>query len=321
MREDCPHAPALSREDRARATSAGSPALAGLFRDVPIAYTMWERRVVQDLMAPHPDIPPCILIVDDDEATRELLEIVLDEAGYTTLLATSRDDARAVMAMERVDLILTDLSHPLPLTASDGLQALLAHAGQRPVGIMSGWNGSAEELQSHGFAFVIRKPFDLDDLVLSVARALVMPVRAEHDPQASVVHAYFAALTAHDWETLLALCTDTITYVLPTPVPFSATLHGKAAFRAYTDATFDHFPHTQFGDVQVYASPHGMAAHYPASWTDHAGSVAHLEGAVIFSFRGDVIDKIGVLLDADKLHTLLRTSDTGYDRGNQASDG
>ena len=33
--------PALSREDRARATSAGSPALARLFRDVPIAYTMW----------------------------------------------------------------------------------------------------------------------------------------------------------------------------------------------------------------------------------------------------------------------------------------
>ncbi len=262
-----------------------------------------ERRVVPDLMPTQPDVPPCILIVDDDEATREVLEIVLSEAGYSTLMATSLEDALAAMAMERVDLILTDLDQPPPRESSENLWTLREQAGKRPIGAMSGWSESVEELKGQGFAFLLRKPFDLDDLLLNVARSLVAPVSPE---QASVVHAYFAALTAHDWDKLLALCTDTITYVLPTPVPFSATVQGKAALRAYTDATFGHFPGARFEDVRVYASPHGMAAHYVASWNDLDGAEAHLDGAVIFSFQGLLIEKIGVLLDAGRMRNLLQ---------------
>lgn len=53
-----------------------------------------------------------ILVVDDDEAARNLLEAILDMDGYTVRSAASGEEALAAAAQQLPDLILLDVSMP-----------------------------------------------------------------------------------------------------------------------------------------------------------------------------------------------------------------
>jgi DNA-binding response OmpR family regulator len=63
----------------------------------------------------HPDIAirqAYVLIVDDEPRSRELLKAILTPEGYLVLTAASGEEALAVVARERPDLILLDLMMP-----------------------------------------------------------------------------------------------------------------------------------------------------------------------------------------------------------------
>ncbi len=247
-----------------------------------------------------------ILIVDDEHTTRDLLEIILSSEGYATLVAPSLEEAGALWRTQRVDLVLTDLlTHRAPASL-DVIRRLRDQVAPCPVGVVTEWSLDTEEVERLGFAFLVRKPFDLDYLLLNVAAGLSLPLGPEQEHQAAVVRRYFTALTNRDWDALLDLCHEDVTYVLPPPAPFAATLHGKAAFRQYTEETFRHFPAARFADVEVYATPQGLAARYAASWQAPEGQEMHQNGAVVFAFAGALIMQIGSLVDAEGLRGLLR---------------
>jgi predicted ester cyclase len=84
----------------------------------------------------------------------------------------------------------------------------------------------------------------------------------------------------------------------------------KAAFRAYTEATFSHFPTARFEDVRAYASPRGLAARYRGSWQSSDGTGQHLSGAVIFRFANSQISEIGVQLNGERLRQLVAARQT-----------
>jgi signal transduction histidine kinase len=58
------------------------------------------------------DIPPRVLIVDDERRNAELLKVMLASEGYTLLTATSGEDALALLADQQPDLILLDVMMP-----------------------------------------------------------------------------------------------------------------------------------------------------------------------------------------------------------------
>ncbi|MCA1598838.1 MAG: response regulator, partial [Chloroflexi bacterium] len=178
--------------------------------------------------------PPCVLIVEETAALRDLLETVLDDAGYAVLSACSLSDAATLLATRPCDLLLIDLTAPPAADPFAAVRALRDQAAPRPVGLLTTWTLSAAEAERQGFAFLVPMPFDLDRLLFAVAASIAQPLSPDQERQAHVVHRYFAALEARDWDALLALCTNDIRYVLPTPAPFATTLHGQAAFRAYT---------------------------------------------------------------------------------------
>jgi DNA-binding response OmpR family regulator len=61
-----------------------------------------------------------ILVVDDDEAIRNLLTEELEDEGYKVLIATNARDALKMVASEALDLVILDVRMP----GMDGLEAL-----------------------------------------------------------------------------------------------------------------------------------------------------------------------------------------------------
>jgi DNA-binding response OmpR family regulator len=116
-----------------------------------------------------------ILIVDDDQDIRHLLGHRLKAQGYEAVFAGDAISAVNQARTERPDLILLDLSLP----AGDGyvvmerLRAMPALEGI-PVIVVSARDPLSEEerFAQSGAAAFFRKPFDYEELVNAIGRAL-----------------------------------------------------------------------------------------------------------------------------------------------------
>ena len=61
-----------------------------------------------------------ILVVDDDDAIRMLINLEMTEAGYRVLTASNAQDALKMVETEDLDLVILDIRMP----GMDGLEAL-----------------------------------------------------------------------------------------------------------------------------------------------------------------------------------------------------
>ncbi|MDE3034576.1 MAG: sigma-54-dependent Fis family transcriptional regulator [Nitrospirota bacterium] len=118
--------------------------------------------------------PPSLLIIEDEERMRRLLELVLKPEGYDLRLAhTGEEGIRLLTDHEDLDLIVTDLQ----LGKASGLDVLEAAKRVRPdvpVLIITGYGTvkSAVEAMHKGAYDYISKPVDNDELKIVIARAL-----------------------------------------------------------------------------------------------------------------------------------------------------
>lgn len=248
---------------------------------------------------------PRLLVVEDDRDNRKTLCMLLADYGYEVIPASSLGMALTLVDTEAFQFILTDSFARTPEAVLTSLGGLLERAQPTPVGISTGWQLSEEDAQRAGFAFVAIKPYDFNQLLALIANALGTPLTPEQERQAATVRQYFALLSARDWDAFVELCTEDVTYVLPGNTPFSGTIVGKAAFRKYTEETFSVFPDARFEEVQIYASPTGLAARFKSQWRAPDGSTQQITGSTHFQFAGDRIKQIGVKLNDERLLALV----------------
>jgi CheY-like chemotaxis protein len=114
-----------------------------------------------------------MLVVDDDRAICELLEILLSEEGYEVACATTIARALDLAATHQVDLILFDMS----LADGDGEHFVeryrrLPQASARLIAV-SGIANLEQEATRIGADGFLTKPFEIDDLLSTVSRAMV----------------------------------------------------------------------------------------------------------------------------------------------------
>ncbi|MCU1756097.1 putative bifunctional diguanylate cyclase/phosphodiesterase [Pseudomonas helleri] len=134
-----------------------------------------------------PTTPATLLIVDDDEAIRKLLAIMLEDQGYQTLSAPSGEMALAMVASQPPDLILLDAMMP----GMDGYQvarhikANVATANI-PIIMLSGLSEQSARLSGleAGAEEVLSKPVANDELWLKVRNLLRLKAFGDHQ----VVH-------------------------------------------------------------------------------------------------------------------------------------
>jgi DNA-binding NtrC family response regulator len=119
-----------------------------------------------------------ILIVEDEEKLRRVLELQLASAGFDIDKAATAEEALRVV--DRADLVLTDLKLP----KMDGLEFLAVirrQNSQVPVIIMTAFGSveTAVEAMKAGATDFVLKPFSLDHVMQVVSKAL--EVRALRD--------------------------------------------------------------------------------------------------------------------------------------------
>lgn len=116
---------------------------------------------------------PLILVVDDEEGIRESLAGILEDEGYSVLLAGSGEEALRVMKDQHPEAILLDVW----LTGIDGIETLKLIRELKPdiPVIMISGHGNIElavRATRMGAYDFLEKPLSLDRVVLTVRRAL-----------------------------------------------------------------------------------------------------------------------------------------------------
>lgn len=116
-----------------------------------------------------------VLLVDDDEDTRDLLEMVLDGQGASVRAVCSAADARDAIHARAPDIVLTDIDLP----DEDGctlVAALRADATTRaiPAIALTGHSDGASRRRAveAGFQRFITKPFDVLSLASEIASVM-----------------------------------------------------------------------------------------------------------------------------------------------------
>jgi two-component system response regulator PilR (NtrC family) len=116
---------------------------------------------------------PNILVIDDELSMRELLEYMLTNEGYAVTCAETGREAISVLEKNHFDLLLCDIR----LGDITGLDVLRASKKQNPdnvVILISAYTTTetAIEAMNEGAYDYVPKPFDKDELLATVAKAL-----------------------------------------------------------------------------------------------------------------------------------------------------
>lgn len=115
----------------------------------------------------------CILVVEDDEDTRRLMEAVLSANGYAVILAEDGEDALAKLSSRHVDLMILDLMMPrmdgfeLALSirkVGNSLPILMVTAREAPADKRRGFLAGTDDYMV--------KPVDEEEMILRIKALL-----------------------------------------------------------------------------------------------------------------------------------------------------
>jgi DNA-binding NtrC family response regulator len=110
-------------------------------------------------------MPGRILIVEDRDSLRRMLELALRQEGYEVVAAADGAAALARLAERGFDLVLTDLKLP-DLSGIEVLAASRQAQPRVPVVVLTGYGtvGTAVEAMKLGAFDFLEKPLEIDDL-------------------------------------------------------------------------------------------------------------------------------------------------------------
>jgi len=114
-----------------------------------------------------------VLVVDDDASMQRMLRQRLEREGYAVQTAPNGEEGLDLIRKEVFNLIITDLRMP-KLRGDELVRAVSQFNPNIPIIVMTAYGevNEAVELMQDGIYHYVTKPFDVEDLVLKVKRAL-----------------------------------------------------------------------------------------------------------------------------------------------------
>jgi len=125
-----------------------------------------------------------ILVIEDEQAVRSLVEKVLSNNGYSVISAASASEARKVFGKEKdaIRLIMSDIVLP-DLNGVELVEELTAARDGIAVLLCSGYTAdhiNRQEMDARGYRF-LQKPYDIDTLLKEIEAILVSAVELPDD--------------------------------------------------------------------------------------------------------------------------------------------
>ena len=111
---------------------------------------------------------PNILVVEDDAAIRELIQIFLEKSGFQSFTATSAEEGIDILDKHEIGIVLTDVQ--LPGINGLELAKLITENYTSDVIIMTGYclDYSFKDAIAYGASDLVMKPVRLEDLLLRI---------------------------------------------------------------------------------------------------------------------------------------------------------
>ncbi|HVO28135.1 MAG TPA: response regulator [Candidatus Margulisiibacteriota bacterium] len=119
-----------------------------------------------------------ILIVEDDPDIMRVLQHTLKMAGFQVVLAYGGEDAIRKVALQKPDLVLTDLSMP-KVSGVEVIEAIKTDPDTQHIPVVAVtahvWDGIAQAAGNVGCDGYVSKPFTAKQIVQEVYRHLKLP--------------------------------------------------------------------------------------------------------------------------------------------------
>jgi CheY-like chemotaxis protein len=117
-----------------------------------------------------------ILLIDDDEAVRRAMRMVLERAGHEVTVAANGVDGMRLYHAAAFDLVITDLYMP----EKEGIETIQELRAERPDvlilavsgGLLGDKEGPLTDAELLGATATLAKPFSNEELQTTVARLL-----------------------------------------------------------------------------------------------------------------------------------------------------
>lgn len=235
--------------------------------------------------------PPHLLVVEDDRDILDAVQGVLQEEGYAVTPAISLPASLAALEEHLFHFVLTDLFlQPAQRDPFQSIQPLLTEAAPIPVGVMTAWRVPEEDIAQANLAFLLRKPFELDDLLGHLDAQLHPTISSIRQHQ--MVEQFYLALNAHDWQRLTRLCIPQVR-MMPLHAPALAPARsGLLSLQTTLEQRVRALPGYTIEGVQVFPRPIGVSARYIIRWQGRDGIVHRTAGAMHFRFQHGRIAQI-----------------------------
>lgn len=129
-----------------------------------------------------------VLIIDDEQNMRWVLDRALQKAGYEVVTASRGDEGLRLFARHAIDLVLLDLKMP----GMDGLSVLRElrkRSSQIPIFLLTAYATvpTAVEALKIGATDYVRKPFDLEELQTKISYAFHAAAQSTNLPPSSSI--------------------------------------------------------------------------------------------------------------------------------------
>ena len=113
-----------------------------------------------------------ILVVDDEENLRHMLQVLLSRQGYLVDLATNGEEALKMALSTEYDFILSDIKMPV-MDGAEFLKKAFSEGIKSTIIMMSAYGtmDTAIECMKQGAYDYISKPFKNDEILLVLQKA------------------------------------------------------------------------------------------------------------------------------------------------------